>query len=78
MNRTQMLSILRNGIRAHQGAQPSHLLHLSLLAGPPPLGSSPVHFILWTQSELSTILLIHFSSPDYFIIWHYQTMSFCD
>lgn len=77
MNCTQMLSILRKGILAHRGAQPSHL-HLSLLAGPLPLGSIPIHFILWTQRELSTILMIHFSSPDYFIIWHYQTMSLCD
>lgn len=78
MNCTQMLSILREGILARRGAQASHFQHLSLLAGPLPLGSIPIHFILGTQRELSTILMIRISSPDYFIIWHYQTMSFCD
>lgn len=78
MNCTQMLSILRKGILAHGGAQPSHLSHWSLLAGVLPLGSFSIHFILWAQRKLSTSLMIHFSNPDHFIIWHCQTMSFCD
>lgn len=68
MNCTQMLSILRRGILSHRGAQPSLAFHFSLLAGPLPLGSVPAHFILWAQSELPTILMMHFRSPDYFTI----------
>ena len=63
-----MPSVLRRGILAPGGQFIHHVSYICPSPWPLPPGPLPIHFILWAWSLLSTLLMIHFSSSDYFII----------